>query len=113
MLSIGDMSYIELKEQIENCIDELDQCEFGTGDYNTWNAALIVAKNELKVKREIIHRQIIKDITNPKTMCLEEANYVSYLEFLSDAEMGSKEYSEVLFEDFEEEELARLWKESH
>lgn len=117
MISMQDMSYDELKEKIENCKDTLEECleecTTGTGDYYTLIAELIDAKNELKARKEKLHEQIIKDITDPDTMNKEEANYVSYLEFLSDSEMENHGYEEVLFEDFEEEELEKLWKESH
>lgn len=113
MISIKDMSYKELKEQIENCKDGLEEYTLGTGDYNSLSSELVVAENELKLRKEIFHKQIIKDITDPDTMSKEEANYISYLEFLSDSEMGNPGYEDVLFDDFEEEELEKLWKESH
>jgi hypothetical protein len=113
MISIKDMSFEELKEQIDNCKDALEECELGTGDYNSLNAELIVAKSEMKIRREKIQKMIIKDITDPDTMNIEEAGYVSYQQFLSDAETSTEGYSEVLFENFDEEELVRQWKESH
>lgn len=113
MISIKDMSFDEVKEQIYNCKDALEECSPGTGDYNSLRTELVVAENELKQRKEKLHEQIIKDITDPNTMSKEDANYVSYLEFLSDSEMGTQGYEEVLFNDFEEEELERLWRESH
>lgn len=113
MISIKDMSYEELKVQIENCKDALEEYTIGTGDYNHFSSELVEAEKELKLRKRKIKEQIIKDITDPDTMSKEDANYTSYLQFLSDSEMGNHLYIEVLFEDFEEEELERLWKNSH
>lgn len=113
MISIKDMSYNELMEKIENCKELIEEYEVGTGDYNTCKAELHVVEKELNIRREQIRRQIIKDITAPDTMSKEEAGYLSYQTFLSDAEMGNVLYTDILFEDFEEKELEKLWKESH
>lgn len=113
MISVKNMSYKELKEQIENCRIELDEYIENKGDYNHLSSELHVAEKELKIRKEKLREQIIKDITDPTTMNLEESNYLSYQQFLSDSEMGNEGYEEVIYEYFEEEELVRLWNDSH
>lgn len=113
MSSIKDMTFNELKEKIESFTEEIEGCSPGTGDHNTLSEKLALAKKELKLRKQKLHDQIIRDITDMDTMSKEESNYSSYLTFLSDAEMGTEGYEEVLFDDFTEEDLERLWKESH
>jgi hypothetical protein len=108
-----DMSFDELKEQIENYKGTLKEYLRGTDNYNSLSKQLFAAEKEMMWRRGKIREQIIKDIADPDTMSIEEANYVSYLEFLSDAQMGDHGYEDVLFEEFSEEELERLWRESH
>lgn len=67
------------------------------------------------VDRDEIRNKIIQHITEPDTMSLEESGYVSWKEFLSDAAVNTecKEYTDILFEEFEEEEIEKLWRDSH
>ena len=52
MFNIKDFSYDELKEQIENCRELLDEYEYGSGDYNICKAELHVAERELKTRNQ-------------------------------------------------------------
>lgn len=50
MFNIKDMSYEELKEQIKNCRELLDEYEYESGDYNMCKAELHVTERELKTR---------------------------------------------------------------
>ena len=113
MVNIKDLTFDELKEKIENSEDSLEECNPGTEDYSLYSSELVEAKKELKHRKEKLHKQIVKDITAHDTMSKEEAGYLSYHGFLIDAALGTPGYEEVVSEDFEEDELERLWKESH
>lgn len=52
MLNIKDFTDKELDKQIQNAQDDMDQFEYGTGDYNRAVAELAIAKEEKK-KREM------------------------------------------------------------
>lgn len=87
-------------------------------------AKLLKPKDYLSIDKkqwsdEEIRQQIIKDVTEEDTMSLKEANYDCWKGFLSDARMGLdneefyKKYEEYLYENFTEEELEKLWQDSH
>lgn len=46
MINIRELTDEELEKQIENCRADLDEAEYGTGDYNSALAELHVAENE-------------------------------------------------------------------
>ncbi len=67
-------------------------------------------QNEIKIK---IRQRIINNIT---TDCdhINELGYDSWKSMLSDANMEDvSEYNEVLYNDFTEDELEKIWQESH
>lgn len=110
---IINLSYDELNESIEKLETYLYYNEPGTEEFIQKTHQLNVVKQELKKKKQSLHEQIIKDVTDPDTMSKEAAGYDNYRSFLSDSEMGNHGYEEVLYEDFTENDLEKLWKESH
>lgn len=60
-----------------------------------------------------IEKQIIKDIS--KSDYYKDCGYDCWKHFLSDANMNidKEKYDEVLYEDFTEEELDKLWWNYH
>lgn len=67
------------------------------------------------IDREGVINKIKQHVTEPGTMSLEESGYDSWHQFLSDAAMQTegKEYTDILFDEFKEDELEKLWKDSH
>lgn len=69
----------------------------------------------IKINYNKIKKQIIKDITDKDTDYYIECGYEYWKDFLSDgnAEIDAEQYDKVLYEDFTEEELEKLWRNSH
>lgn len=73
-----------------------------------------IMKNKFeKMSPKEIEYFIISELKEKDTMSKEEAGYITYHHFLTDAHMGeSNKYHDVLF-GLDEDELEKIWKESH
>lgn len=100
------MSQIEFLEEIEEIIEKGD-INLGTND------AILEIIKSIKEDLEIkYNNQIVKDVTNKDCMHFVTAEYDNWYSFLEDAEMDGN-YSYWLRELFEEDELEKLWVDSH
>ena len=81
MKSIRDFTDVELNKQIEDARADLDQSEYGTGDYNAAEAELAVAERE-KQRRKSEEKE--GEITEELEFIREELHYIrKIMEFQS------------------------------
>ena len=65
------------------------------------------------LERIEIQAEIIQDLKRKDTMYYKDAGYDSWFNFFSDAEIGRPLYEKVLHEEFTEEIMEKLWRDSH
>lgn len=116
-ITLKQLEELEWKDSVTEVVYNGESCEDGVSPWYTVYYA-DGTQEDIYIKPtdyNVIKEQIIKDITDEYTDYYKELGYEYWKDLLSDGntEIDGGEYDKVLYNDFEEEQLEELWRNSH
>lgn len=116
-ITLKKLEELEWMDNVKEVEYNGESCEDGVSPWYTIHYT-DGSKEDIYIKPtdyNVIKQQIIKDITDKYTDYYKELGYEYWKDLLSDGntEIDGEEYDKVLYNDFEEEQLEELWRNSH